>query len=388
MLILDSDSGIRQGATWLTEHKNPIQIEKLPLSGDAPDSRISAAFSHYEQQDLQFGWDWLSNLATTALEPSETAVIFIARHTADNFIALPLKLDSRTGSATSLSTFYSSIYTPIVQTLTPDVLLQALLQHLIEIEKITTITISPMDGESPSFALLQTALANSGWRGLHTFFCFGNWIHDLAGASYQSYLSSRSSRLRNTVARRTRHFLEGGRGELALLTGSRELDDGIGQFVAIYNQSWKRPEPYPQFIPHLLKLAAARGWLRLGIARYDGHPVASQIWFVWQGIAYIFKLAYREDYKQLSAGTVLTAYMLEHAIDRDGVRRIDYLSGDDGYKQDWMTQRRERHGIAAYNVRTLRGSSLLLGRVINTFIKAISGRKKINGRSISSATRK
>jgi hypothetical protein len=364
------------GAPRLTEHKNLIQIEKLPLVGDMPDSRISSAFSDYEQQDLQFGLDWLSNLATTALEASETAVVFIARRAPDDFVALPLKLNTHTGYATSLSTFYSSNYSPIVRTAAPAILLQALFEHLVHREKIASITISPMDVDSPMFALLQDALKCSGWRGVHTFFCFGNWIHDLEGATYHSYLSARSSRLRNTVARRKRHFLDAGRGDLVLVTGGELLEDAIGHFVSIYNRSWKRPEPYPQFIPQLVRLAARRGWLRLGIAHYDGQPVASQIWLVWQGTAYIFKLAYHEDYKQLSAGTVLTACLLEHAIDRDGVSRIDYLSGDDAYKQDWMSKRRERHGIAAYNVRTLRGRGLLLGRAINTFIKSLKRRNK------------
>jgi hypothetical protein len=360
----------------LTEHKNQIQIEKLPLLGDAPNSLIFSAFSDYEQQDLQLGLDWLSNLASTALHESETAVIFVARLAPDDFIALPLKLDSRTGHASSLSTFYSSIYAPIIHTPSPNILLHALLQHLLHHEKIPALALSPMDVDSPVFALLRDALLHSDWKGVHTFFCFGNWIHELDGANYEFYLSARSSRLRNTVARRTRHFFDNGRGELAMVTGGSALDDAISQFIAIYNRSWKRQEPYPQFIPQLLQLAARRGWLRLGFARYDGEAIASQIWFVWRGTAYIFKLAYHEAYKQLSPGTVLTAYMLEYTIDKDRINRIDYLSGDDTYKQDWMSRRRERHGIAAYNTDTLRGSGLLLGRTIKTLLKTLSSRNE------------
>ena len=39
-----------------------------------------------------------------------------------------------------------------------------------------------------------------------------------------------------------------------------------------------------------------------------------------------------EAHKQLSPGTVLTAYMMEQVIDKDRVSRIDFLSGDDEYK--------------------------------------------------------
>lgn len=43
----------------------------------------------------------------------------------------------------------------------------------------------------------------------------------------------------------------------------------------------------------------------------------------------------------------------------DRVLEIDYLTGDDAYKQSWMTQRRQRTGILACNPRTPRG--LLIG---------------------------
>jgi CelD/BcsL family acetyltransferase involved in cellulose biosynthesis len=37
------------------------------------------------------------------------------------------------------------------------------------------------------------------------------------------------------------------------------------------------------------------------------------------------------------------------------VRTIDYGTGDDAYKQDWMAERRTLWRIEAFNPRTLRG---------------------------------
>ena len=54
-------------------------------------------------------------------------------------------------------------------------------------------------------------------------------------------------------------------------------------------------------------------------------------------------------------GTLLTALLMEQAIDLDKVREIDYLIGDDTYKAAWMSQRRERFGLVAYDPLTLRG---------------------------------
>jgi len=351
-----------------------VQIEKLLLLEDGLNGPLREAFSNYEAKDLQFGESWLCNLASHALDEHDTAVVFTARLSSDNFVACPLKLNSRTGRAHSLSTFYTSSYSPVVCSDTPELLFTALFQHLAKVERISTLTLSPMDSDSPLFVLVHTALARAGWKGIHSYFCFGNWIHELGDASYQAYLAARPSRVSNTITRKTRQFLDADRGQLSIVQDGECLEDAIQQFVAVYNSSWKQEEPYPDFIPHLLRLSASRGWLRLGIASYDNKPVASQVWLVSEGTAYIFKLAYHEDFRQLSPGTVLTAYIMEHVIEKDGVSRIDYLTGDDDYKKNWMSVRRERHGIAAYNPRTLRGNGMLLGRTLKTLVKKLRGR--------------
>jgi len=76
---------------------------------------------------------------------------------------------------------------------------------------------------------------------------------------------------------------------------------------------------------------------------------------VAHGRADIYKLAYDEAYKALAPGTLLTAALMEEALDVDGVREIDYLIGDDPYKATWMSQRRERFGLIAYDPLTPRG---------------------------------
>jgi hypothetical protein len=346
----------------LADRDIPIEIEKLNLPAQYPEGPLLDALSECEKTHVQFGTDWLVNLASHAMSPHESAVIYVARSGTGDLLALPLKLDSRTGQAHALGSFYTSAWSPIVRSKSPERLLVALLGYLAKEEKLTGLTLSPLDSGLSMFPQLQSALSRSGWKGIHRFPCSGNWIHDLDGGSWDAYLKSRPSRLHNTITRKTRHFLEDGRGRLELVEGGESLEQSIATFVAVYNQSWKQEEPFPRFVPELLRLAARRGWLRLGIAHYDDTPVAAQVWLVWEHTAYIFKLAHGEAYKQLSPGTVLTAYMMEQVIDKDRVNRIDFLSGDDEYKRDWMSVRGERSGIAAYNPATVRGCVMLIVR--------------------------
>jgi CelD/BcsL family acetyltransferase involved in cellulose biosynthesis len=123
-------------------------------------------------------------------------------------------------------------------------------------------------------------------------------------------------------------------------------------------------------MPGLIRLLAASSSLRLGIARLDGQAIAAQVWAVQGGRAAIIKLAHREDNAEYSAGTLLTALLMEHVIEVDKVSEVDYLIGDDSYKQNWMNQRRERWGLVAYNPRTSRGLILLGRELAARMIKA------------------
>ncbi|HYJ82700.1 MAG TPA: GNAT family N-acetyltransferase, partial [Allosphingosinicella sp.] len=59
--------------------------------------------------------------------------------------------------------------------------------------------------------------------------------------------------------------------------------------------------------------------------------------------------------KALSPGTILSMAMFRSAIEEDRVIWIDYGTGDDGYKRDWMEHRAELMRVEAWNPRTVRG---------------------------------
>jgi CelD/BcsL family acetyltransferase involved in cellulose biosynthesis len=73
--------------------------------------------------------------------------------------------------------------------------------------------------------------------------------------------------------------------------------------------------------------------------------------------------------------------MMQQAIDVDRVREVDYLTGDDAYKRDWMSHSRERHGIVAYNLRSARGLALAAANIgggrLRKWLRRIRGERGV-----------
>lgn len=217
------------------------------------------------------------------------------------------------------------------------------------------LRLQPLDADSAWLAALQSGLRSAGlWTD--RFFCFGNWFQPVPAGGFDAYWKQRPSPLRHSVERGRRRLDRAGDWRIDILTtDSAQLEEGLAAYLAVYAQSWKSPEPCPDFMPGLVRMAAREGWLRLGVLWLGQQPLAAQVWLVYGAKANIYKLAYVKGSEKLSAGSVLTAALMQHVMDVDRVAEVDYLSGDDAYKRDWMAERRERVGLVAFDPRSPRG---------------------------------
>lgn len=265
----------------------------------------------------------------------------------------------------AVTNYYSSLYSALISSLKSaegrGVLLGSLVEQLVEGRpRCAVMSFSPLDRESPDTENLRKALSARGWY-VRQYDCFGNWYLPCANVSFDDYMKGRDSKLYNTWVRKRKKFgkasSEGARLEIVL--DPKDVTRAMDAYESVYAKSWKKPEPYKDFVRDWARLCAENGWLRLGLAWLGDTPIAAQFWFTMHGRAYIFKLAYDEVHSKLSAGTVLSAHMFKHALEQDHVVEIDYLTGDDAYKQSWMTNRRQRIGLIACNPRTVRG--LIIG---------------------------
>ena len=338
----------------------------------------AALFARAGAGRFQLGLPWFRNLSATAADAGDAIRVYGVEGGpkeggAGPALALVARVPGRNGAGRKLAGFVSPYTTEFdLVADQPDAAAIAELAAALAAERPRwdAIELGALPAASPGFGKLVGGLWDAGFA-VRPHFHFGQWFEPTAGDSYAAYLARRPGQLRNTLKRHQNKAAREAKLEFTLVTAAAEVPAAVADYEAIYATSWKEPEPHPRFIGGLARAAAEAGALRLGVLRLNGAPAAAQLWLVAGGRATIFKLAHDERWKPFSPGTLLTARMLEYALDVDRVAEIDYGRGDDDYKKLWLTERRECWGIAAYNRRTARG---LAGALRHVALPKLAGR--------------
>jgi len=192
-----------------------------------------------------------------------------------------------------------------------------------------------------------------------------SWRIDTRGMTFDDYWASRSSRLRNTTARKEKKAkLE---TKILQCFDAQAWDD----YCSVFEASWKPPEASPQLLRRLAEQESEAGTLRLGLAYREGLPVAAQLWLVENGVATIHKLAYRDDAKDWSPGSILSRDMFRYVLDVDRVGMIDFGIGDDPYKREWMGYCVPLYGVTAYDLLRPAGLLGLAGALVRKIVRKL-----------------
>ena len=239
----------------------------------------------------------------------------------------------------ALGNWYSFTVKPL---LTKDALGPGLLRAVTRDLKARAwrVTLAPVPDEDGSALLLQEAFRSAGWQVWRKQ-CDVNHVLEVAGRSYDQFLAARPGQMRTTLKRKS------GKVQVKL---HRAFDPAAwADYETVYAASWKPQEGSPAFLRAFAEQEGAAGRLRLALAYAENRPVAAQFWTVEASTAFIHKLAHIEEAKPLSPGTTLSAALLEEVIDRDKVALVDFGTGDDPYKRDWMESIRPRYQLDCLN---------------------------------------
>ncbi|MFA6218603.1 MAG: GNAT family N-acetyltransferase [Erythrobacter sp.] len=278
--------------------------------------------------------EWYALLADHGLPP----FIAIARNAARE-VALPLM---RTGfGLASLANWFSFTWRPLgLDDEWADQLLEALAADLRA--QAAKIVMAPLPEEDGSATRLERAFRKGGWIVLREQ-CDENHVLPVEGRSFADYWSYRPGKMRTTHKRKAKKV------GVEIFT---RFDEGAwAAYQAIYAESWKPGEERADLLEAFARAEGAAGRIRLGIARAEGVAVAAQFWTVEDGTAYIHKLAHVEAARPLSAGTTLSAALFEYVIDTDKVALVDFGTGSDAYKRDWMEHNRPRYRLTCFDWR-------------------------------------
>lgn len=257
------------------------------------------------------------------------------------------------GRLSGLSSWYTLAFRPVFAGDPNDALKLRLLTAIAARLKagrlgVTRISLRPVPVEDGTAELVARAFAKRGWSAIRSPATV-NWIADVSDKDFAAFWAERPGQVRSTAARK------GKKGVVSTEIIDRFDADAWAAYEEIYAQSWKGDEGSPEFLRAMAEDEGAAGALRLGLARIEGRPVAAQLWTVENGTAIIHKLAYVEDAAEHSPGTLLSTALFEHVISRGDVDTIDYGTGNDRYKADWMDRARPLEQIDLFNLGTLSG---------------------------------
>lgn len=306
-------------------------------------SAASGRLDRHAQRHLFDRIDWLESLHSCCMAWQQPRIM----HAWDGDSAVWLFLaaqDERRLSA--IANWYSFAFRPIFGGSPDEPMKQRLLGMIADdlSRDCAQLDLYPVTDDDGSAALLLGAFRKAGWFAVARPMGTNHYL-DVDGRSFATWWAARPRALQNIVRRKAK-------GSPLRFEIHHRLTDALWRdYVAVYDQSWKSGEPDYAFLRQLAQRESAAGTLRLGFARAHGRAVATQFWTVENGVALIHKLAHIADADAGSPGTLLSHAMFRAAIDEDHAARIDYGTGDNAYKTQWMEARRQLLRIDCFNPR-------------------------------------
>jgi len=334
---------------------------QLPLSSQE-------LFAKAEKDSVFFSREWFENLTKHVLNEGQELLIACVIEDEANVLAILPLITDKNKEWSAFCHLYSSLFSILLSEYKQQEIIDCLCHGLKQLP-FNYLTLAPIAENDNKLNHFQEAMETAGLTCYRNHKAY-NWFHQTQGQSFVDYMAERPSKARNTIARKERK-LESEHAYEILLHIDNDVQQALADYHDIYKVSWKANEQYKALVEGVIKRFSKRAWPRLAILTIDGKPIAAQLWFVVEGKASIFRLVYDEAWKHYSPGSILMSYLMEYVIDTDKVEEIDFLSGNDGYKKDWMSERRERCALVCVKEvkPEINAPKNLFTRVIQFFLK-------------------
>lgn len=155
-------------------------------------------------------------------------------------------------------------------------------------------------------------------------------------ASFEAFIASLPKHDRHELRRKLRNFEAAGAAAFERLTG-----DAVAARLGLLFELMRASSPakaafltpaMETFFRALAREFAPRGQLALGLTTLDGRPAGVTLTFEFGGTVFLYNSGYDPALAHLAPGLISKAWAIRDAIER-GVRRFDFLRGDEEYKR-------------------------------------------------------
>jgi len=297
-------------------------------------------------QDVFYTWEWL--FAWWKHYKKDRELWLITAWRADELVGIaPLMLTIRQKYGLSqrvlcsLGTPYIDVGGFIVCDGDPDIY-SAICDHLIEEkEQWDVLELNELALNGPEISALIPNFKNSNFvtynKSQRHFYLplQGDWL---------SYLSRLSKNMRSDLKRKTHRIESRGKLTFKRHTGKEVTLQDIstifkinehGRYPYLYHNSEER-----SFQKSLIELTSDHGWPDLSLLFIDDHPVAYRYGLFFNNILEDWRTGFDTRYFELSVGKVLLSLVIEDCFKRS-YEGIDFLRGDETYKNQWQTLERD-----------------------------------------------
>ena len=172
---------------------------------------------------------------------------------------------------------------------------------------------------------------------------------------FESYESSRPSKVRREIARRRKRLEDVGPVDVGFVDGSENLEALLAEGFAVEGSGWKTERgtaiaedpAAARFYRDVAAWAAAAGRLQLGFVRVGGRAVAFSLSLVVGDTCHVVKVGFDPEFGKYAVGKLLTREAIARAFEQ-GLAVYDFLGAEDRYKLEWTDEVRERIRVQAF----------------------------------------
>jgi len=223
------------------------------------------------------------------------------------------------------------------------------IERLIRRRWVTAVVLSRLGEDGPLLPLLQDALARraGSLAGSETKLDGACLVTDVRG----DFDLDRQAR-KHRIAQRLRRLREQHTDVTFTYHSGDDLQVGLDRLLEVHAQRWAGRESELRglladadraaFMLDAVRALDRQGWVRLLTLTADGHPVAAELDFAYQGRLFMFKGAFDPDYSSFAPGQILFNRVIADEL-ASGLELVEWGRGDQPYKRRWANG--ERHQV-------------------------------------------